>query len=270
MEADTLRSSIARIDSMLLQYIKEVREGQRENSIISGSSFATKPEDVWELLRRELEDVGISGELMYKNREYIIQYLATAVNNGEMGQQYEVASILEFDQGDSGDGMLHNEISVQKSEALAANSNPETQSIQPIISNISSKDESCSELDKNSTRLSNRSSPRVVNLPQKLVVESELKATATKAIGNEFDTPISSVGQHSEQIHHYQPIDTNGTPDAGVAPLFFLFHGRPVPYSNAASLLYRSAARWLSYQQAWILLMGDMVGFNRVKYSYIL
>lgn len=83
-------SSITRVEALLEQYINEVKSGHRENSIISSPSFVSTPADVWDLLRRELEDVGISPEVLVEHRQHIISYLLETMKNGRLDEHQEI------------------------------------------------------------------------------------------------------------------------------------------------------------------------------------
>lgn len=69
----------------LNKFVQEVRAGLREGSVISSSSDVAEnidSEDIWHLLGRELEDVGISASVVEENHEYISNWLKTAISNG--------------------------------------------------------------------------------------------------------------------------------------------------------------------------------------------
>ena len=62
--------------------IKEVGAGQREESIVSVETFSTKvdeDQEAWDALRRELEDVGVSSDVVIKRRPFIIKWFQTAL-----------------------------------------------------------------------------------------------------------------------------------------------------------------------------------------------
>lgn len=77
-------SSTTRIEKRLDRFIKEVRAGLREGSVVTSSDVADTidTEDVWQVLRRELEDVGISAPVVEENHAYISNWLKTAITNG--------------------------------------------------------------------------------------------------------------------------------------------------------------------------------------------
>ena len=57
--------------------IAEVRAGRREGSVISTKIFdatAQIDRDTWEALRRDLEDVGISQDVITEKRHFIITW----------------------------------------------------------------------------------------------------------------------------------------------------------------------------------------------------
>ncbi|OBT64392.1 hypothetical protein VE03_05738 [Pseudogymnoascus sp. 23342-1-I1] len=77
-------SSTARIEKRLNKFIEEVRAGLREGSVVtsSGVTESIDNEDVWLLLRRELEDVGISASVVEEHHVYISNWLKAAIATG--------------------------------------------------------------------------------------------------------------------------------------------------------------------------------------------
>ncbi|KAL5350234.1 hypothetical protein ACLOAV_005272 [Pseudogymnoascus australis] len=77
-------SSTARIEKRLNKFIEEVRAGLREGSVVtsSGVTESIDSEDVWLLLRRELEDVGISASVVEEHHVYISNWLKAAIATG--------------------------------------------------------------------------------------------------------------------------------------------------------------------------------------------
>ena len=66
--------------------IAEVRAGKREGSVISTKTFdatAHIDRDTWEALREDLEDVGISQEVITEKRQFIITWFQEAVAAGK-------------------------------------------------------------------------------------------------------------------------------------------------------------------------------------------
>ncbi|KAI9671994.1 MAG: hypothetical protein M1829_004538 [Trizodia sp. TS-e1964] len=107
-------SSQARIEKKLNQILAEVRAGQREGSIISTFSIGTEPpghnddadldignanaledenegdvnensDDIWARISTELEDLGITKQMVQDNREFIIDWIARNIKNGDEG-----------------------------------------------------------------------------------------------------------------------------------------------------------------------------------------
>ena len=67
--------------------IAEVRAGKREGSVISTKTFdatAQIDQDTWEALRRDLEDVGISRDVITEKRHFIIAWFQEAVAAGKL------------------------------------------------------------------------------------------------------------------------------------------------------------------------------------------
>lgn len=81
-------SSTARIEKRLDKFIKEVRAGLREGSVVTTSTVADTidSEEVWHQLRRELEDVGISASVVEENHGYISNWLKEAISNGMLDE----------------------------------------------------------------------------------------------------------------------------------------------------------------------------------------
>ncbi|OBU00635.1 hypothetical protein VE01_01248 [Pseudogymnoascus verrucosus] len=101
-------SSTARIEKRLNKFIEEVRAGLREGSVVtsSGVTESIDTEDVWLLLRRELEDVGISASVVEEHHMYISNWLKAAISNGmleEMDNSSRRSAVAgSFDSGYAG------------------------------------------------------------------------------------------------------------------------------------------------------------------------
>ena len=70
--------------------ISEVRAGKREGSIVSTRSFSTAAEnnrETWDALRRELEDIGISPEVITEKRHFIVAWFQEAVAAGRLEEE---------------------------------------------------------------------------------------------------------------------------------------------------------------------------------------
>ncbi|KAJ7512334.1 hypothetical protein B0H11DRAFT_1699251 [Mycena galericulata] len=79
-----INSSTSRIEKKLNKFITEVQAGMREGSVISDSDVAStlQSPDVWDELRRELEDVGISAVVVEERRDFIAEWLKHALKDG--------------------------------------------------------------------------------------------------------------------------------------------------------------------------------------------
>jgi hypothetical protein len=68
----------------LNKFITEVRAGYREGSVVTVPDVTETIEspDVWNQLRRELEDVGISSAVMEENHEYISGWMKSVLKQG--------------------------------------------------------------------------------------------------------------------------------------------------------------------------------------------
>ena len=65
----------------------EIRSGKREGSVISTHTFDTATQnsrEAWEALRRELEDIGISPEIINEKRQFIVTWFQEAVAMGKL------------------------------------------------------------------------------------------------------------------------------------------------------------------------------------------
>ena len=82
-------SSNARLERKLNLLISEVRAGKREGSIISEPIFDSKvqsDQETWDILRRELEDVGISAEVIVEKRVFLVGWFQEAVAAGRLDE----------------------------------------------------------------------------------------------------------------------------------------------------------------------------------------
>ncbi|KAI1270982.1 hypothetical protein F5Y07DRAFT_406311 [Xylaria sp. FL0933] len=81
-------SSTIRIEKRLNKFVCEVRAGHRERSVVTTPSVAESIEspDVWQQLRRELEDVGISPTVVEENHAYIARWIKAALAEGLMDE----------------------------------------------------------------------------------------------------------------------------------------------------------------------------------------
>jgi hypothetical protein len=83
--ANCLSSSRRFILKKLEKYRKEVRSGLHEGSVVSTASVDTiNSRDVWDVLRRELETIGLSSVTVTENQPFITDWLRDAFMRGEM------------------------------------------------------------------------------------------------------------------------------------------------------------------------------------------
>ena len=81
------RSSNARLENKLNLLVAEIRSGKREGSVVSTQTLDTiaqNDKETWESLRRELEDVGISAEVITEKRQFIVTWFQEAVAVGKL------------------------------------------------------------------------------------------------------------------------------------------------------------------------------------------
>ena len=80
-------SSHARLEKKLNLLITEVRAGRREGSVVSVQTIDTiarNNQESWDVLRRELEDIGISPGVISEKRQFIIAWFQEAVAAGQL------------------------------------------------------------------------------------------------------------------------------------------------------------------------------------------
>ncbi|KAL8900047.1 MAG: hypothetical protein Q9207_005885 [Kuettlingeria erythrocarpa] len=100
LEAFITIFSHAKLERKLNLLIIEVRTGQREGSVISTIGLDVPAESHWEtwnVLEKELEDVGVSHETIVEKRAFIVEWFRDAV----------AAEKLEEDEPSEDDGNLH-------------------------------------------------------------------------------------------------------------------------------------------------------------------
>ncbi|KAL8905365.1 MAG: hypothetical protein Q9171_006695 [Xanthocarpia ochracea] len=74
-------SSFARLERKLSLIVSEVRSGKRKDSVISDKDFEKTAEDdqeTWDALRRDLEDIGISQQVIKEQKIFIIDWFRKA------------------------------------------------------------------------------------------------------------------------------------------------------------------------------------------------
>ena len=79
--------SHARLEMKLNLFISQVRAGRREGSIVSIQTIDTvarNNQGKWDVLRRDLEDAGISPAAISENRQFIIAWFQEAVAAGKL------------------------------------------------------------------------------------------------------------------------------------------------------------------------------------------
>ena len=107
------RSSNARFERKLNLLISEVRAGKREGSIISEQIFDAKAQsdqETWDILRRELEDIGISAEVIVEKRDFLVGWFQEAVAAGRLEEDISSAS--------EGDSIIEGDIPGTSAELL--------------------------------------------------------------------------------------------------------------------------------------------------------
>lgn len=100
LDAFNNASSHARVENKLNQLIAEVRAGKREGSVISNQTFDTTAQDkkqMWEALRRELEDIGISPGTITELRQFIISWFQKAAAAGKLEEDTSTTASADDD-----------------------------------------------------------------------------------------------------------------------------------------------------------------------------
>lgn len=91
------------IQKKLDVFLQDFRDGKHEDSIVSAhtvDSLSTDERQAWRAIRKELEEIGISVTAFDANKEFIVDWLKTAISTGAFEEQKaedESSSILEED-----------------------------------------------------------------------------------------------------------------------------------------------------------------------------
>lgn len=83
-------NSQARIEKLLRQLVTEHQSGLREDSVISSramDSIEDGDETVWSQIGRELEDLGITSNMIKEHRIFITSWIKKALQNGEFEEK---------------------------------------------------------------------------------------------------------------------------------------------------------------------------------------
>lgn len=82
-------SSHARLEAGLNILITEIRAGRREGSVVSVETIDTlvhNNKETWDALRSDLEDIGITSDLIAENRQFIVTWIQKAVAAGKLDE----------------------------------------------------------------------------------------------------------------------------------------------------------------------------------------
>jgi hypothetical protein len=77
--------SQATVLKKLDDYLREIREGKREGSVISAQttdSLCTNDKQVWHTIRKELEDIGITDSAFDANKDFISEWFLNTIRSG--------------------------------------------------------------------------------------------------------------------------------------------------------------------------------------------
>jgi hypothetical protein len=85
---------------MLYRFIDEVRSGMREDSVVSTNSLSIDEQEAWRVVRKELEDVGITAQLFIEHSVWIKETLQHLKDTGAL-QEQPLAIEPYFTEGES-------------------------------------------------------------------------------------------------------------------------------------------------------------------------
>ncbi|KAL8869264.1 MAG: hypothetical protein Q9174_004401 [Haloplaca sp. 1 TL-2023] len=93
LDAFNNSSSHAKLQDKFDRLISEIRAGKREGSVLSAKSFdtAADTQEMWDALRRDLEDIGISPQVIKEQRSFILDWFREAVASGLAGESPPLA-----------------------------------------------------------------------------------------------------------------------------------------------------------------------------------
>lgn len=101
---------------MLQKFMDEVRDGKREGSILSTDtvqSLSLDQREAWRLVRKELEDVGITPQLFEQNRDMITKTLQDAFEAGALQESAGVSDVdSEIEESISSSGSYDSSLSL--------------------------------------------------------------------------------------------------------------------------------------------------------------
>jgi hypothetical protein len=85
---------------MLYRFIDEVHSGMREDSVVSTDSLSIDEQEAWRIVRKELEDVGITPQLFNQHSVWIKETLQYLKESGAL-QEQPLAIEPYFTEGES-------------------------------------------------------------------------------------------------------------------------------------------------------------------------
>ena len=80
-------AGLARVEKLLQQLVMDHQSGLREGSVLSTDNLVCAEEgneDIWRQIARELDDVGITSDLVREHRAYITDWIIMALETGEL------------------------------------------------------------------------------------------------------------------------------------------------------------------------------------------
>lgn len=82
--------SQASVEKKLENFMREFREGMRQDSVISTQtleSLSVDEKQVWRTIRKELEEIGVTVAVFNANKDFIINWFREAVAGGSFEEQ---------------------------------------------------------------------------------------------------------------------------------------------------------------------------------------
>ncbi|KAJ7474441.1 hypothetical protein B0H11DRAFT_2035434 [Mycena galericulata] len=112
-----IHSSTTRIEKKLNKLFMVTQAGLREGSAVSGSDveLAIQSPDVWAVLRRDVEDVGISAVVVEEHHEFILNWFQTALAQGLLEEN---AGVVRINNG----GISNRNITLPDDECISSRS----------------------------------------------------------------------------------------------------------------------------------------------------
>ena len=82
-----ISSSVFRLESAMEKLLKEFQRGSRDAdsvSILTGDDASGAKDSAWDLVIQDLEDLGITSDIVNQHRAFVVQWFTRAVREGEL------------------------------------------------------------------------------------------------------------------------------------------------------------------------------------------